>query len=126
MGKYIIIYSLLVLTFVNIKVFASHTFEVEPGMLEMTTSNDYGFVVEDIAEKQIKSKKWLYFCLKEVRGAEKRCFYGEKSDFNTVKTGLKLNGIQYSLQDRIKNKQGRIPLKNASFFYQAVIVRPQI
>lgn len=124
MGKFIIIYSLMVILFINVKAFASHTFEVEPGVLEMAPSNMHGFVIDHYYEgRGKKTKRWVYFCLKEVKGNTKRCFYGKKSNFSELKRGSLLNGIQYKLKNRVQNKYGQTPLKNSTYFYQATIVR---
>jgi hypothetical protein len=102
--------------------------EVEPGIIELSTTHESGFEVIDTAEKQIHNSHWVYFCINEkaARKFSPKCFYGARDDFKDVKKGLVLNGIQYGLKNRILNSKGNIPLQKNAYFYQALILRPQI
>ena len=102
--------------------------EIEPGIVELSTTNIYGFEIVDSASKKIRGKEWVYFCVREKMSQKKRkdrCFYGRKQDFSEAKTGLVLNGIQFGLKNRIHNSKGYIPLKKNAYFYPARIIRPQ-
>lgn len=102
--------------------------EIEPGIVELSTTNIYGFEVVAVESKKIKDKDWVYFCLTEVKPKKThkvKCFYGLKQDFGEVKKGLVLNGLQYGLKNRIHNAKGNIPLKKNAYFYPARVLRPQ-
>lgn len=102
--------------------------EIEPGIVEISTTNIYGFEVTDVSEKKIKDKTWVYFCMaeKKPRKAQKsKCFYGQKQDFGDVKIGLVLNGIQYGLKNRILNAKGLAPFRKNAYFYAVKVLRPQ-
>lgn len=102
--------------------------EIEPGVVEVSTTNIYGFEIQDVAEKKIKDKTWVYFCMAEKMPRKKqksKCFYGLKQDFGNVKVGLLLNGIQYGLKKRISNANGIVAFRKDAYFYPARIVRPQ-
>jgi hypothetical protein len=101
--------------------------EVEPGVIELSTTNTRGFLINDVAEKKVKDKAWIYFCLNEKVSKKPltKCFYGLKQDFGEVKPGLVLNGIQYGLKQRIHNAKGNISVHKNAYFYPALILRPQ-
>lgn len=102
--------------------------EIEPGIVEVSTTNIYGFEIQDVAEKKIKNKTWVYFCMAEKmprKQQKSKCFYGPKQDFGNVKVGLMLNGIQYGLKKRISNAKGIVSFRKDANFYPARIVRPQ-
>lgn len=101
--------------------------EIEPGIIELSTTNFQGFQIKDVLEKKVKDKTWVYFCLSEKVSKKPltKCFYGLKQDFREVKSGLKLNGIQYGLKKRIHNSKGNIALNKNAYFYPALIIRPQ-
>lgn len=102
--------------------------EIEPGIVELSTTNIYGFEISDVAEKKIKSQDWIYFCLSEKKSSKahkSKCFYGLKQDFREVKVGMILNGIQYGLKKRILNAKGNLPLSKNAYFYPARVLRPQ-
>ena len=102
--------------------------EVEPGVVELSTTNIYGFEVVSVANKKIRGKEWSYFCMSEVKpkkSQKSKCFYGPQQDFSEVKPGLILNGMQYGLKNRIHNVKGNIPLMKNAYFYPARVVRPQ-
>lgn len=100
--------------------------EIEPGIIELNTTSINGFAITDYAEKKIKGKTWVYFCVKAERSTKSaKCFYGLKDEFKDVKIGLSLNGLQYSLKNRIVNTKGHIPVQKSGYFYRALIVRPQ-
>jgi hypothetical protein len=113
---------------------ASQAAEIEPGIIELSTTTEAGFKITDVAEKYTpKSKaKWVYFCLYEVtshlknKSDKQKCFYGSRDDFKNVKKGLVLNGIQYGLKNRIYNAKGNIPLQKNAYFYPVFVLRPQI
>lgn len=102
--------------------------EVEPGIVEVSTTNIYGFEIQDVAERKIKGKTWVYFCMAEKmprKQQKHKCFYGLKQDFGNAKVGLVLNGIQYGLKKRISNTKGIVPFRKEAYFYPAIILRPQ-
>lgn len=102
--------------------------EIEPGVVEISTTNIYGFEIVDVAEKKIKEKTWVYFCVAEkkpLKSQKNKCFYGLKQDFSEVKAGLVLNGIQYGLKNRIQNSNGMAPFRKNAYFYAVKILRPQ-
>lgn len=101
--------------------------EIEPGIIELSTTVSSGFQIQNFTEKKIKDKDWVYFCVseKESKKPISKCFYGLKQDFREVKMGLKLNGIQYGLKKRIHNTKESVLLKKNAYFYPAIILRPQ-
>lgn len=102
--------------------------EIEPGVVELSTTNIYGFEIKEIATKNIKGKDWAYFCIAEVKpkkAHKTKCFYGLKQDFSEVKVGTILNGLQYGLKNRLHNAKGHIPLRKNAYFYPARVLRPQ-
>jgi hypothetical protein len=104
--------------------------EVEPGVIELSTTTEAGFEVGDVFEKITSKNKtnWVYFCISEKssKKSSPKCFYGARQDFKTIKKGLVLNGIQFGLKNRIQNSKGNIPLEKNAYFYPALILRPQI
>lgn len=104
--------------------------EVEPGIIELSTTSEKGFLVEDIADKFVPKSKthWIYFCISEqaFRRQSPKCFYGTKDEFKSVKKGMILDGLQYGLKNRILNVRGDIPLQRNAYFYPVLIIRPQI
>lgn len=104
--------------------------EVEPGIIELSTTSEKGFLVEDIADKFVPKSKthWVYFCISEqaFRRQSSKCFYGTKDEFKSVKKGMVLDGLQYGLKNRILNVRGDIPLQRNAYFYPVLIIRPQI
>lgn len=100
--------------------------EIGPGIVELSTTNVYGFQIEDVLVRNVKGKDWTYFCLKEKASRKplSKCFYGLKQDFGDVKTGLVINGVQYGLKNRIYNGKGIIALRKNAYFYPARILRP--
>jgi hypothetical protein len=104
--------------------------EIEPGIIELSTTNTHGFLIKEVAEKKIKDQSWVYFCLSEKVSKKPltKCFYGRKQDFGEVKRGLTLNGIQYGLKSRLENSKvnhGNSFLHQNAYFYPALILRPQ-
>lgn len=100
--------------------------EVEPGIIELNTTTINGFEITDYAEKTIQGKSWVYFCVQSGKMPKSaKCFYGLKEEFKEVKLGLTLNGLQYSLKNRLVNTKGHIPVQKSSYFYRALVVRPQ-
>lgn len=102
--------------------------EVEPGIVELSTTSIYGFEIKEVASKTIKGKDWIYFCVNErkSRSSHKtKCFYGLKQDFGNVNAGKIVNGIRYGLKHRIFNRSGNIPIKKNAYFYPAQVLRPQ-
>jgi len=103
--------------------------EVEPGIIELSTTTESGFEVTQFSEKFVRksNKTWVYFCVKELsRKTKEKCFYGQKDEFKDLKKGMRLNGVEYSLRRRIQNDKGYIPLQKNSYFYAALVIRPQI
>ena len=99
--------------------------EVEPGIVELSTTSIYGFEVKEVASKTIKGKEWVYFCVNERKSRKSKrtkCFYGLKQDFREVEVGKIINGIRYGLKYRIYNSSGNIPLKkNAYRLYRLLL-----
>ncbi len=122
---------ILMLGFVSALIFApkAHSMtaaEIEPGVIELNTTTVNGFSITEYAEKKVRGKTWVYFCVKAERSTKSaKCFYGLKEEFKEVKIGLTLNGLQYSLKNRIVNTKGHIPVQKSGYFYRALIVRPQ-
>lgn len=101
--------------------------EIEPGIVELNTTNVYGFEVKEVLERKVKGKEWIYFCVDEKvsKKPHSKCFYGLKQDFREVKEGMILNGIQYGLKQRIYNGKGYISLKKNAYFYPVLVLNPQ-
>jgi hypothetical protein len=106
--------------------------KIEPNVIELSTTNIYGFEVKHVSHRKIKDVEWTYFCISEAKPrrslaskSKLKCFYGLKQDFGEVKVGDILNGIQYGLKDKIQNKRGVTPLRKNAYIYPARILRPQ-